>query len=136
MRIRIVEDDDYTFGPNGYSIQPCNASTSATDVMDWGETEDYTINIVSSSVGVNDITTNNFSIALNPVNSTRNVIRNNATRIAYQIVNIMGRNVQTGTLNNSEQQINVSKLTAGVYFIQLFGDKKVTQQRFIKTASN
>ncbi|MEO6831754.1 MAG: T9SS type A sorting domain-containing protein [Chitinophagaceae bacterium] len=43
MRIRIVEDDD--FNAVSTDILPCNASTSAKDVMDWGETEDYTINI-------------------------------------------------------------------------------------------
>ncbi len=49
MRVRIVEDDDYTMGSNGYSILPCNAGTSTTDVMDWGETEDYNINIVATA---------------------------------------------------------------------------------------
>lgn len=46
MRVRIVEDDDYTM-VNGANILPCNLSTSATDVMDWGETEDYKVNIVT-----------------------------------------------------------------------------------------
>lgn len=49
MRVRIVEDDNYTLGTNGYSILPCNLSTSQTDVMDWGETEDYTINIAATT---------------------------------------------------------------------------------------
>ncbi len=52
MRIRIVEDDMYNI--NTTSQLPCNASTSPTDIMDWGETEDYTINI-SSNVGIRDI---------------------------------------------------------------------------------
>lgn len=47
MRIRIVEDDGYTqvYGP---LILPCNASPVPNDVMDWGETEDYTINLVQN----------------------------------------------------------------------------------------
>jgi hypothetical protein len=47
MRIRVVEDDGYTmaFGP---LILPCNVSPLPNDVMDWGETEDYTINLVQN----------------------------------------------------------------------------------------
>lgn len=48
MRVRIVEDDTYNMN-NNYVIAACNASTSATDVMDWGETEDYIVNIAGST---------------------------------------------------------------------------------------
>lgn len=48
MRVRIVEDDTYSGGTN-FSELPCNLSTSPTDVMDWGETEDYTINITGTT---------------------------------------------------------------------------------------
>lgn len=48
MRVRIVEDDTYNMD-NNYVIAACNASTSTTDVMDWGETEDYIVNIAGGS---------------------------------------------------------------------------------------
>ncbi len=44
MRVRIVEDDMYT-SVNGANIAACNAGTSAEAIMDWGETEDYTLNL-------------------------------------------------------------------------------------------
>jgi len=47
MRVRIVEDDNYNMVTT--NILPCNASASAADVMDWGETEDYTINITATA---------------------------------------------------------------------------------------
>jgi hypothetical protein len=40
MRVWIVEDDAYNMTTT--SELPCNANACATDVMDWGETEDYT----------------------------------------------------------------------------------------------
>jgi hypothetical protein len=46
MRVRIVDDNAYS-AVNGANIEPCNAGTTAADIMDWGETEDYTVNIVS-----------------------------------------------------------------------------------------
>ena len=87
MRIRIVEDDGYTqvYGP---LILPCNASPVPNDVMDWGETEDYTINLVqnfpvtSISVtgqgGASTITTNGGTLQMLanvlPANATNNTV--------------------------------------------------------------
>lgn len=48
MRVRIVEDDTYNMD-NNYVIAACNAGTSSTDVMDWGETEDYVVNITGGT---------------------------------------------------------------------------------------
>ena len=133
MRVRIVEDDDYTMGANGYSIQACNASTSSTDVMDWGETEDYTINIVST-VGVDEIsTTNNFIIYPNPTTTILNLSQEISDNIAYKIINITGQEMQLGVINSSEHQINVSQLTEGIYFLQLSYDNTIVQRKFMKT---
>lgn len=46
MRVRLYEDDDYTFSGNNLPVLPCQFN--GTD-FDWGETEDYTISIQSSS---------------------------------------------------------------------------------------
>ena len=48
MRVRIVEDDMYT-AVNGANIAACNAGTSAEAIMDWGETEDYTVMLIGGS---------------------------------------------------------------------------------------
>ena len=87
MRIRIVEDDGYTmsFGP---LILPCNVSPLPNDVMDWGETEDYTINLVqnfpvtsiavSGQGGASTITTNGGTLQMLanvlPANATNNTV--------------------------------------------------------------
>jgi uncharacterized protein YjdB len=87
MRIRVVEDDGYTmaFGP---LILPCNVSPLPNDVMDWGETEDYTINLVqnfpvtsiavSGQGGASTITTNGGTLQMLanvlPANATNNTV--------------------------------------------------------------
>jgi phosphodiesterase/alkaline phosphatase D-like protein len=48
MRVRIVEDDMYT-AVNGANIAACNTGTSAEAIMDWGETEDYTVMLIGSA---------------------------------------------------------------------------------------
>lgn len=46
MRVMVFEDDNYTFMTAHGTPTPCTAD--ATGFLDWGETEDYNINIVTS----------------------------------------------------------------------------------------
>lgn len=131
MRVRIVEDDNYTQGTN-FSILPCNASTSATDVMDWGETEDYTINLVST-VGINQLSAqlSNFFIA-NLESNTLTLNPDFNKNYNYNISNSNGQIVQSGTAGGNNKQININGLHPGVYFIQVFHNNTlVGQQKFI-----
>ena len=47
MRVRVINDTGYT-RPNGASILPCNTGTPV-DTLDYGETEDYNVNILGST---------------------------------------------------------------------------------------
>ena len=136
MRVRIVEDDNYTMGTNGYSIMPCNASASPTDVMDWGETEDYVINI-TSGLGLNEINENaDLIVYPNPVTTTLNLKQDLSSNISFIIFSIAGQEMQTGTINNAQKQINVSSLSEGIYFLHLFeNNKSLGQQKFVKSAN-
>ena len=108
-------------------------STSAADVMDWGETEDYTINI-TTAVGLNEVNkvANNILVS-NPVTTTLNVTQDLLYNITYKIASIAGQEMQIGVINNAEKQINVASLSDGIYFLQLFdNNKSIGQQKFIK----
>ncbi len=133
MRIRIVEDDNFS-ETNGYATLPCNASASSTDVMDWGETEDYTINI-TPALGTDDFQkATNFIVYPNPVTTILQVEQNLPGALSYKILNITGREILNGTLRGAKKQINVVSLSEGVYFLQLFeGSKALGQQKFVKS---
>ncbi|MBK8702202.1 MAG: T9SS type A sorting domain-containing protein [Saprospiraceae bacterium] len=94
-----------------------------------------TINI-TIPVGVNEISqTNNLNIFPNPVTTILNVKQDLSNKITYKIVSITGQETQTGIINNSEKQINVSLLSEGIYFLQLFdNNKSLGQQKFVKSA--
>jgi hypothetical protein len=133
MRVRIVEDDQYT-GANGADISPCNAGTSTTDVMDWGETEDYNINIVGSVPnGINELNNNpSFSIHPNPVQSTLAVDTKLSRNCSYNIYDITGKSILTGSLAGYGK-IDVSGLNNGIYLIRFFDkEKALGQYKFIK----
>ncbi len=79
MRVRIVEDDYYNMD-NNYVIAACNASTSADDVMDWGETEDYVVNITGGSTTTPVVnTTAASSVTSTTATVNGNVNANNTT---------------------------------------------------------
>ena len=129
MRVRIVEDDMYT-AMNGPSIAPCNASTSAEDIMDWGETEDYTVNIVSN-VGINSLAaTTPISVFPNPVLNVLNV--NGAKADNYCIYSVDGVCVKSGVLS-SGNQISTADFASGFYVLQVLENGSVkSTSRFIK----
>ncbi len=134
MRVRIVEDDGYT-GVNGASIMPCNTSTAAADVMDWGETEDYTINITQATVGLtergHEIA---FTLYPNPVSSLLTVNKEATGNLDYQVCDLTGQIVLSGTLAELEKQITVRSLPDGIYFLQLQNSTGfLGRQKFIKT---
>lgn len=128
MRVRIVEDDNYTM-TNGYSILPCNASNSAADIMDWGETEDYDINIIqddtttippNSIIGVNENSA--FSIFPNPAQNKLSVKTRISGSYSFSIYGLSGKKLLNGKLSGNQHDIDISGLSSGVYFIQ-FVDK-------------
>lgn len=54
MRVMVFEDDEYTWTGGATNATPC--TPDATGLLDWGETEDYNINIVSSSGSCSPVT--------------------------------------------------------------------------------
>ncbi len=132
MRVRIVEDDTYNMTTT--SELPCNASTSATDVMDWGETEDYAIT-VTAPLGINELSEiDSFFIYPNPVVTTLTLNENFYNNLTYKIFNHTGQELQAGSLTNSDKQIVVSTLAEGMYILQLFDNTiYLGQRKFTKT---
>jgi hypothetical protein len=68
MRVMVFEDDNYTWASGNTTPVPCTAD--ATGFLDWGETEDYNINITSTitcasvaSVTVGSITSSGANIS-------------------------------------------------------------------------
>jgi len=115
MRVRIVEDDNHHMTTT--DELPCNASTSTTDVMDWGETEDYTINIVSSTAVNEVVASNSIYIFPNPITDLITIDSKNEIN-DYRILNLFGQVIKEGNLITNKS-IDASDLSKGIYFIEL-----------------
>jgi GEVED domain/Secretion system C-terminal sorting domain len=116
MRVRIVEDDNY-HGSFGTAERACNASSSATDVMDWGETEDYTINITPLT-GIEEVQALEISASPNPF-STQVVVENKSGANAqYTMTDVNGKVIYQASSAEVHFSISTADLPSGIYFLQ------------------
>jgi hypothetical protein len=83
---------------------------------------------ISGLLDVNEMT----SIFPNPANNYLNVLVINDVKSTYQIYDVTGKNMLNGSLNSDVNQINVSDLPAGFYFIKLISAQKQSVNPFVK----
>jgi len=75
------------------------------------------INCASSST--DEIDTNNFSIYPNPTNSIINIEVEMIQDLDFQLLNLTGQAVLNGSFNSNTHQVDISRLTEGVYFLKI-----------------
>jgi len=97
----------------------------------YGEMEDYTVNIQNDTLAASNITTGiNINLYPNPVKDLLN-INSKEEIIGYEIYDMTGRKIKT-LKNSAINNIDVSKLSNGQYIIKIETMKGFTQQKFIK----
>ena len=107
-------------------------------VSDCGKSDTLTQSVTLSSTGI--ITQQNnqlteWSIYPNPVKSILTVSPATAEKTNYKILNAEGKEVLNGTITALNEQIDVSSLANGLYFLQMFNRvQQIGQQKFIRTA--
>lgn len=108
-----------------------NAIPTACEAFSYGQVEDYTINIVSSAKGSEEIEAQDVEISLYP-NPTRDLV--NLTSVAnntqYRIINMLGQEVSRGKVQNGN--LSVQSLSAGTYLLEIETAGKPTVKRFVK----
>lgn len=90
--------------------------------------------VTTTGLGVNDAFARKFSTYPNPANNVVNISNNdNITLTNVAINDINGRTVKTMKVNNlSEVQMDVTELSAGVYFMNIDTDSGIAVKKFIK----
>ncbi|MCH2042777.1 MAG: GEVED domain-containing protein [Saprospiraceae bacterium] len=146
---------------------PANASTGLTrmrvsmkyketaepcETFSYGEVEDYTIDLVSSSAALwtlaplsdqgqayetlgSDAPLTIPVINVYPNPAVDNIILDLErfdTEMDYQIINIHGQVLQTGRLLNRQTRFDVSEFVSGTYFIRATDGENTLTQKFIK----
>ncbi len=118
MRVMDFEDDYYTY----YNA---DATPCTDDTLDWGETEDYNVNIVAPT-GVAEITKNNTNLFYpNPANGIV-YVSESLLGSEMTIYNAEGKTMQHSTIGN--KIIDVSTMPPGQYIIKAISNNNVYTQ--------
>ena len=108
-----------------------NAIPTACETFASGQVEDYSVNIGSATARIANTSKTITEIKLypNPTTSILNVssVTENAT---FKVYNLLGQTVMNGKLSNNS--IDVSNFSAGVYILELTDKNTATTNRFIK----
>jgi hypothetical protein len=105
---------------NSFNQNPSTSCESFT----YGEVEDYTINIIDKTLGIQDELLSTFSIYPNPVSNNEITIKvpNEIKNFDITISNILGQKVYFKNVSNkfdNSEQINTSNLKSGMYIISV-----------------
>lgn len=94
-----------------------------TRLRDWldpnntGQSTTETIQNVLSTTEFDD--TGSLDIYPNPANTTISIINNRYPNLEYCFYNLMGQKVYSGDMSNTINEINVERLSEGIYFLYL-----------------
>ncbi len=116
MRVRM---HDSTLTPN---VTPCGNSS-------FGQVEDYTLNI--TSLAVSNVNKAQVKIYPNPVVDVLNIEADSKVS-AVQVFDLTGKVVSSHALNAVKNQVNLSKLTPGVYVVNIQTEKGMQSVKIVK----
>jgi len=113
---------------------------AACETFTYGQVEDYTINIISTSRGIEETAAANetetvavekldFKLYPNPVSGSELNI-SNVSNASFRIINLLGQEIQKGTVEN--ESIPVSNISEGTYLLEVTSDGQTAVKRFIK----
>jgi GEVED domain/Secretion system C-terminal sorting domain/Cleaved Adhesin Domain len=109
------------FGTTDF-VNPCLGS-------DYGQVEDYTINVTAlSTVSLDDL---NFSVYPNPVKDILNLSYNKKIS-TVSVFNIIGQEIKSESINETNAKLDLSNLPKGNYFVKICTDNLIKTIKILK----
>jgi hypothetical protein len=119
------------------SVGNYSVSYTYTDSNGCSATDTKSINVISCTTGLSNLTTSNFNVELypQPAKDLVNISLNNfyESSIEIKITDITGKMVRLENLivRNNKTLIETSELSNGVYILQLINKNQIAQKRLI-----
>lgn len=109
-----------------YNSAGNNVTDACETTFQYGEVEDYTVNIIDSTLGIEDEILSTFNLYPNPSNigEVRLTLPNEIQDFNIEIYNILGQKLSATTTTKTNQgskihTINTSGFKTGVYFVRI-----------------
>lgn len=117
---------------NGFILSTYTSSTDFDVTNNYGSYDAWIVKFNPLSVGIEEKNKNEiFSLYPNPAKDVISINIANKISASFYITNAIGEQVLSGNIDDYNNQINISNLTSGMYFIQLDGQEKQSY-KFIK----
>ncbi|HYD22628.1 MAG TPA: T9SS type A sorting domain-containing protein [Flavipsychrobacter sp.] len=117
----------------GIWAKPTASTTYIVEQTLCGLVKRDTVNVQVVPVSVNGITNSRqLSIYPNPANNTLTVSQEKVIFNSVSVINGVGQQVSSFPLNEKETRLDIGALPAGVYYLQLNGDKGREVRSFVK----
>lgn len=89
-------------------------------------------NIIGHPESVPTVSVNDVSIYPNPASTELTIKATSAGYTTLQITNMLGQQVLQQPFSGNTDKVNIQQLPAGMYYLQLKGDKNITVKKFEK----
>lgn len=87
---------------------------------------------IEGTLGIEDFSANSFSIYPNPSNNIFNIKLNNINEFEFEVVDITGKVIiNKNKISNNSYQLDMSKYSSGMYFINISADQKTATKKLI-----
>ncbi|WP_299712166.1 reprolysin-like metallopeptidase [uncultured Tenacibaculum sp.] len=122
---------------DGTNFALTNGACDSDHASEWGETEDYTINVINNTASVEDFKFDNFSLYPNPSKGVFNISFEvlNTEKVNLKIFDFRGRLVENlqykNIANKFSEELDLEKLNSGVYLLQIQNGVKQTTKKLI-----
>ena len=88
--------------------------------------------LIEGTLGVEDFSTNSFSIYPNPSNNIFNINVNNINEFEFEVYDITGKTViNKNKVLSSTYQLDMSPYSSGMYFINIMANQKSTTKKLM-----
>ena len=90
------------------------------------------VSVITTTLGINDFETTDFSVYPNPSNDAWNVKTSNTIMNSIQVFDVLGKQVLSLEPRSNNVSIDASELTKGLYFAKIESDTGTSNIKLIK----
>jgi hypothetical protein len=131
MRVIIMADDQFTWMDGATDLTPCTAYDGGS--YDWGETEDYTVNITNGTASIGELDDQAVSMSPNPVSDLLSIAMPTEANPEITVTDLVGKTYAVShSTRENKVLVDFSELPSGIYFVSVRNNGQSSTQKIVK----